>query len=89
MHVYIKDKETFSLKYYSIALNYDLTLKSIYNKTSTLLIKGDFNDVKAGDFLFADNNAFLVNKCIITVIVIILNFFISKFFAFKKLSKKD
>ncbi len=34
--------------------------------------------------LFSDNIAYLINKCIITVIVIILNFFISKFFAFKK-----
>lgn len=33
---------------------------------------------------FGDNIAFLINKCIITIIVIILNFFISKFFAFKK-----
>jgi len=33
---------------------------------------------------FTDNIAYLINKCIITVIVIILNFFISKFFAFKK-----
>ena len=29
----------------------------------------------------------LVSKCIMTVIVIILNFFISKFFAFKKKNK--
>ncbi len=34
--------------------------------------------------IFNDNIAYLANKCIITVIVIILNFFISKFFAFKK-----
>lgn len=34
--------------------------------------------------VFSDNIAYLVNKCIITVIVIVLNFFISKFFAFKK-----
>ena len=34
--------------------------------------------------LFSDNIAFLINKCIISVIVIILNFFISKFFTFKK-----
>lgn len=34
--------------------------------------------------VFSDNIAYLINKCIITVIVIILNFFISKFFAFKK-----
>lgn len=33
--------------------------------------------------IFSDNIAFLIDKCIITVIVIILNFFISKFFAFK------
>ena len=34
--------------------------------------------------MLSDNIAFLINKCIITIIVIILNFFISKFFAFKK-----
>lgn len=33
---------------------------------------------------FTDNTAFLINKLIISVIIIILNFFISKFFAFKK-----
>ena len=37
--------------------------------------------------VFSENIAYLINKCIITVIVIILNFFISKFFAFKKISK--
>ena len=31
----------------------------------------------------------LISKCIMTVIVIILNFFISKFFAFKKVSSKS
>ena len=36
--------------------------------------------------IFSDNIAFLIDKCIITVIVIILNLFISKFFAFKNLS---
>lgn len=34
--------------------------------------------------MFSDNIAYLINKVLITVIVIILNFFISKFFAFKK-----
>lgn len=34
--------------------------------------------------IFSDNTAYLINKLIISVIVIILNFFISKFFAFKK-----
>lgn len=34
--------------------------------------------------MFSDNLAYLANKVLITIIVIILNFFISKFFAFKK-----
>lgn len=34
--------------------------------------------------IFDENIAFLINKCIISIIVIILNFFISKFFTFKK-----
>ncbi|MCI9286600.1 MAG: GtrA family protein [Clostridia bacterium] len=34
--------------------------------------------------MFSDNTAYLINKLIISAIVIILNFFISKFFAFKK-----
>lgn len=33
---------------------------------------------------FSDNMAYLINKVVISIIVIILNFFISKFFAFKK-----
>ena len=37
--------------------------------------------------LLSDNMAYLVNKIIITVIVIILNFFISKFFTFRKNEK--
>lgn len=39
--------------------------------------------------LFSDNIAYLTNKVIMTVIVIILNFFFSKFFAFKKLNKSE
>ena len=42
------------------------------------------NDVLHAFYNFGDNIGFLIDKCIITVIVIILNFFISKFFAFKK-----
>ena len=34
--------------------------------------------------LFSNNIAYLINKVIMTIIVIILNFFFSKFFAFKK-----
>lgn len=37
--------------------------------------------------LFSDNTAYLINKVVMTVIVIILNFFFSKFFAFKKNNK--
>ena len=39
--------------------------------------------------MFSDNIAYLINKVIMTVIVIILNFFFSKFFAFKKLKKSE
>lgn len=38
--------------------------------------------------MLSDNMAYLINKMLMTIIVIILNFFISKFFAFKDLSKK-
>lgn len=34
--------------------------------------------------MFSDNTAYLINKILISIIVIILNFFISKLFAFKK-----
>ena len=34
--------------------------------------------------IFSEEIAFLINKCLITIIVVILNFFISKFYAFKK-----
>lgn len=34
--------------------------------------------------MFSESTAFLIDKFIITVIVVILNFFISKFFTFKK-----
>lgn len=41
-----------------------------------------------GLLLFQTTLPEMVSKCIVTVIVIILNFFISKFFAFKKINKK-
>lgn len=34
--------------------------------------------------MLSDNTAYLINKIMVSVVVIILNFFISKFFAFKK-----
>ena len=63
-------------------------LKFIFGRIFTMIIEvlGVFllNDIIHLFYsIFNDNIAFLANKCIITVIVIILNFFISKFFAFK------
>lgn len=63
--------------------------KFILGRAFTMVIEilGVFllNDVLHSFYgIFSDNIAFLINKCIITIIVIILNFFISKFFAFKK-----
>lgn len=58
--------------------------------TMILEIVGVFllNDILHSFYgLFSDNIAYLINKMLMTVIVIILNFFISKFFAFKDLSK--
>lgn len=66
--------------------------KFILGRAFTMLIEivGVFllNDVIHSFYgIFSDNNAYLINKMIMTVIVIILNFFISKFFAFKNSSK--
>jgi putative flippase GtrA len=55
--------------------------------TAVLEIVGVFflnNIIHSFYGMFSDNIAYLINKCLITVIIIILNFFISKFFAFKK-----
>jgi putative flippase GtrA len=55
--------------------------------TAILEIAGVFllnNIIHSFYGMFSDNIAYLINKCLITVIIIILNFFISKFFAFKK-----
>ena len=68
--------------------------KFILGRAFTMIVEivGVFllNDVIHSFYdMFSDNIAYLINKVLITVIVIILNFFISKFFAFKDLSKKD
>ena len=39
--------------------------------------------------MFNDNIAYLINKVLITFIVIVLNFFISKFFAFKSAVREE
>ena len=67
--------------------------KFILGRAFTMIIEivGVFllNDVIYSFYgMFSDNLAYLINKVLITVIVIILNFFISKFFAFKNLSQK-
>lgn len=66
--------------------------KFILGRAFTMVVEivGVFllNDVLHSFYtVFSENIAYLINKCIITVIVIILNFFISKFFAFKKIFK--
>ena len=63
--------------------------KFILGRVFTMVIEivGVFvlNDVIHSFYeMFNDNMAYLINKVLITIIVIILNFFISKFFAFKK-----
>lgn len=62
--------------------------KFILGRAFTMVVEivGVFllNDVLHTFYNFGENIGFLINKCVITVIVIILNFFISKFFAFKK-----
>lgn len=66
--------------------------KFILGRAFTMVIEiiGVFvlNDIVHSFYgIFSDNMAYLINKVLITIIVIILNFFISKFFAFKNLSK--
>lgn len=62
--------------------------KFVFGRAFTMIIEilGVFflnNIIHMFYSLFDENIAYLINKCIITVIVIVLNFFISKFFAFK------
>ena len=64
-------------------------MKFILGRAFTMIIEilGVFllNDILHTFYgIFSDNIAYLINKSLITIIVIILNFFISKFFAFKK-----
>lgn len=63
--------------------------KFILGRASTMVVEiiGVFflnNMIHAFYGMFSDNIAYLINKILISIIVIILNFFISKFFAFKK-----
>lgn len=63
--------------------------KFILGRAFTMIIEiiGVFllnNVIYAFYNIFDDNMAYLINKCLISVIVIILNFIISKFFVFNK-----
>ncbi len=53
--------------------------KFIFGRAFTMVI-----EFLGGVLLFQTAIPTMISKCVITVIVIILNFFISKFFAFKK-----
>lgn len=68
--------------------------KFILGRAFTMVIEivGVFllNDVIHSFYtMFSDNTAYLINKILITIIVIILNYFISKFFTFTNFSKKN
>ena len=53
MIAYIRDRRTFKLKHHATALNYDMTLQSIYDEVSDFTIKGTESSAQAGDFFFA------------------------------------
>lgn len=54
MITYIRDRHTFALKHHATALNYDMTVQSIYDEVSDFKIRGKESSAKAGDFFFAD-----------------------------------
>lgn len=53
MIVYIRDRNTFRQKHHATALDYDLTVESIYDEVSNFTIKGTESSAQAGDFLIA------------------------------------
>lgn len=54
MITYIRDRHTFAIKHHATALNYDMTVQSIYDEVSEFKIRGNESSAKAGDFFFAD-----------------------------------
>lgn len=54
MITYIRDRHTFSIKHHATALNYDMTVQSIYDEVSDFKIRGNESSAKAGDFFFTD-----------------------------------
>ena len=53
MIVYIRDRNTFRQKHHATALDYDLSVESIYDEVSNFTIKGTESSAQAGDFLIA------------------------------------
>ena len=41
MITYIRDRHTFSIKHHATALNYDMTVQSIYDEVSDFKIRGN------------------------------------------------
>lgn len=54
MITYIRDRHTFAIKHHATALNYDMTVQSIYDEVSEFKIRGNESSAKAGDFFFTD-----------------------------------
>ena len=59
-------------------------LKFLAGRAFTMVI-----EFVGGLILFKTAIPYMISKCFVTVIVIILNFFISKFFAFKSHNKRE
>lgn len=53
MQVFIKDKKTFATKYGGKALDWDITLQSIYDEVSNITIRRGENPINSGDYVFA------------------------------------
>lgn len=53
MRVYIKDKRTFATQYGGAALDWDITLQSIYDEVSQIRMRGSDAAIRAGDYVFA------------------------------------
>lgn len=62
MKCYIKDKRTFKTKYHADAVNWSITLESIYDEVSTFEILGKKEVLYEGDYLFAGNFAGVIKS---------------------------
>lgn len=62
MECYIKDKKTFETKHHAPAVDWDITLESIYDEVSKFEIKGSKDKAQQGDFLFAGDFAGVIKS---------------------------